>query len=138
MGRGGGGGNRGSCCDNDRANGSFGDCDFAEDPYPQGPAFDAIINFIKSDDLWILRYIEAWNHATENGYSELGKIGTGTGQDEFKEENKESLMQNLSCQKTARSCFFAEFGDIFNCFWQAYADILYCAFTSDEEIEKTI
>ena len=67
---GGGGGNRPTCCERSR-NGetasSFGDCDIINNPFPGGPAIDAIIEFMRDDNVWVASYVEAWGIATTNG-----------------------------------------------------------------------
>jgi hypothetical protein len=64
------GGNRGTCCVRNQAGESaesFGDCDFINPPYPEGPAISSIIEFMKSNSVWVASYVEAWDIATTNG-----------------------------------------------------------------------
>lgn len=37
---------------------------------PQGPAYEIIADFVRSEELWLTKYIESWHIATENGHED--------------------------------------------------------------------
>ena len=63
-----GAGDRRECCSS-RSEDLRQDCD--EVNGPNGPAIEAITAFSKDEEAWLEMYLQAWNMATENGYSDL-------------------------------------------------------------------
>jgi len=83
----GGGGNRDICCQgglNGENVGSFGDCDMIDEPFPQGPAYDAVVKFASNEATWVRAYLYSWDIAVTNGYYGLWEIGSGEGLSNFK------------------------------------------------------
>ena len=114
---GGGGGNRGTCCVRNQqgeSRDSFGDCDFINAPFPEGPAIDSIIEFMKSDNVWVASYVEAWGIATTNGVSSsTTAIGSGLGLNDFKAKSEELD----ACTADLGECFYVDFFEMFGCFF---------------------
>jgi hypothetical protein len=126
MGRAGGAG-RGACCKRGGTNeqdSSFGDCDFIRQN-PEGPAFDAIIGFIKSDSLWVVTYVEAWGIAAENNQSGLTAIGSGLGIENFKKVMAE-VEEEAGCEPNFNECFYVSFLEMFTCFFSSVGVAFNC------------
>lgn len=55
------------CCLGERRS-DLPDCDWRYQP--AGPAFPDMMDFFRSEELWLRTYVIAWHIATENGYAE--------------------------------------------------------------------
>lgn len=128
---GGGGGNRGACCKRgvtgEQETSSFGDCDFIK-KNPEGPALSSIIEFIKSDSLWIITYVESWGVATTNNQSGLTAIGTGLGIQDFKEAmvKEEETEAAATCSADFGVCLYVPTIDFVGCFFTWISDLFAC------------
>ena len=122
---GGGGGNRPTCCvrnaEGESAD-SFGDCDLINSPYPGGPAIDAIVEFMKDDNIWVASYVEAWGIATMNGLADGVAIGSGNGLSDF----QETVEEETECEANLNECFYVPFLDILGCFFSYLGDLFNC------------
>ena len=52
------------CCGKIKKN-----CDFRY--YGNGPAYEDMMDYIRDENIWLRKYHEAWNMATENGHVAL-------------------------------------------------------------------
>ena len=59
-------GNRNICCNTEDSD-SFGDCQ--NRGTGDGPAYQHVLNFANNEEAFISAYIEAWEEATTNGYT---------------------------------------------------------------------
>lgn len=73
------------------------DCD--SDVQPQGPAAEIIQDFVKSEEIWLAKYLESWHIATENGQTGLHNLG-----DSVETRHAYSTTEAFDCYSSANSC----------------------------------
>lgn len=83
------------------------------------------MNFIKSDSLWVITYVEAWGIASTNNQDGLTAIGSGLGVARFKEVMDEKAEEE-GCQANLGACFYVPFLDMFGCMWEWAGDRWNC------------
>jgi hypothetical protein len=53
------------------------DCDNTY--FPQGPAFEDMMDFMRDEALWLRKYLDSWWAATENNFGSLTSLDADTG-----------------------------------------------------------
>eukprot|EP00971_Amphidinium_carterae_P142438 2821561-Amphidinium_carterae.1 len=66
----GGNDQRENCCDGERDN----DIDCGDFEEPEGPAFDAVLDFAEDEQAWLTAFEAAWTKATENGFNNMQSL----------------------------------------------------------------